>query len=218
MDKGEQSPPGIAVVWGARGGIGRALVGKLVAHGVKVIACGRSLAGDFDANVKEVEVDLANDYAVRQAVMEIAQIESQVDALIYCAGDIVMAKTADMQVAQWHQTINANLTGAYLTTHHALPLLKAQGQLVFVGARSERLHLPGMGAYAAAKAGLEAFAAALAKEERHRVVTLLRPGAVDTPFWSKVSMRLPKSALSADDLANRIWQILRNREPGTIDL
>ena len=44
---------------------------------------------------------------------------------------------------------------------------------------------------------LEAFAEALGKEERTRKVLVVRPGAVDTPLWQKVSMRLPKGAWQA---------------------
>ena len=60
--------------------------------------------------------------------------------------------------------MTANLSGAYLATHHSLPLLAEDAHLVFLGAVSERLRLPGLSAYAAAKAGLEAFGEALGKE------------------------------------------------------
>ncbi|MCB0054898.1 MAG: SDR family NAD(P)-dependent oxidoreductase, partial [Caldilinea sp.] len=97
--------------------------------------------------------------------------------------------------------LGANLTGAYLTTQQSLPLLAERAHLVYLGAYSERLQLPGMSAYAAAKAGLEAFAAALAKEQRKHRVTVVRPGAVATPLWEKVPLRLPRTALAPAELA-----------------
>ena len=71
---------------------------------------------------------------------------------------------------------------AFLATHFSMPLLAQNAHLVYLGAVSERLRLPGLSAYAAAKAGLEAYAEALKKEERKRRITVVRPGAVATPF------------------------------------
>jgi NAD(P)-dependent dehydrogenase (short-subunit alcohol dehydrogenase family) len=89
---------------------------------------------------------------------------------------------------------------------------------VFIGAYSERLQLPGLAAYAAAKAGLEAFAVALSKEERRRRVTLVRPGAVDTPLWEKMPVRLPRSASTADEVAAKILHAHREGHSGVLDL
>ena len=114
--------------------------------------------------------------------------------------------------------MDANLTGAFLATHYSVPLLAEDAHLVFLGAYSERLRLPGLAAYAAAKAGLEAFVAALAKEERRRRVTLVRPGAVDTPLWNKMPVRLPRSALTPDDLAQRILAFHEAGSSGILEM
>ena len=114
--------------------------------------------------------------------------------------------------------MNANLLGAYLTTHHSLPLLAPDATLIYLGAISERLRLPGLSAYAAAKAGLEAFAEALRKEERKRRVLVVRPGAVDTALWDKVPMRLPKDAAAPQKVARRILQAYEDGTSGILDL
>lgn len=67
-----------------------------------------------------------------------------------------------------YRILDANLTGGYNTVHYSLPLLTPDAPLVFLGAVSGRMRLPGLSAYAAAKAGLEAFAEAQRKEERKR--------------------------------------------------
>jgi NAD(P)-dependent dehydrogenase (short-subunit alcohol dehydrogenase family) len=97
-------------------------------------------------------------------------------------------------------------------------LLAEDAHLFYLGAISERLRLPGLGAYAAAKAGLEAFADTLRKEERRRKVTVVRPAAVATPLWEKVPMRLPAHAMTAKDLAERIIEAYRDGHKGTLDL
>jgi NAD(P)-dependent dehydrogenase (short-subunit alcohol dehydrogenase family) len=127
-------------------------------------------------------------------------------------------RVSDLAAADWARVIAANLTGAFLVAKHGLPVLAQEGSLTFVGAVSERLQLPGMAAYAASKAALDTFAVTLAKEERKHKVSVLRPGAVDTPFWNKLSLRLPKNAVSADAVAQRIVTIISNKESGIIDL
>jgi NAD(P)-dependent dehydrogenase (short-subunit alcohol dehydrogenase family) len=114
--------------------------------------------------------------------------------------------------------LDANLNGAYLAIHYSLPLLAPQAHIFFLGAISERMRLPRLSAYAAAKAGLEAFAEALRKEQRKRRVTVVRPVAVDTPFWDKVPFNLPPHPLQPDDVAQRILAAYHERHKGPLDL
>ena len=123
-----------------------------------------------------------------------------------------------MTPATWRRILDANLSGAFLAVHDSLPLLTADAPLVFLGAVSERLRLPGLSAYVAAKAGLEAFAEVLRKEERKRRVILVRPGAVNTAFWQKVPFRMPANALSPEEVAERVVAAVESGREGTLDL
>ncbi len=207
-----------ALIWGAKGGIGAALAAELLSHGWTVVGVARS---DASSNVQLPIVacgDFADDYEVRRSILDLAQEQPNYDLMVYAAGDIVTSKVADMDAFDWQEIMNANLTGPFLTTRHALPLLTTNAAIVYVGAVQERLRLPGLSAYAATKSGLEAFVEALAKEERRRKVLLVRPGAVDTPFWTKVSLRLPKDALAPTALATRIIEAIDAGQTGVIDL
>ncbi|HRW47353.1 MAG TPA: SDR family NAD(P)-dependent oxidoreductase [Caldilinea sp.] len=207
-----------ALIFGASGGIGRALVERLAADGWTVGAVSRhpgDLAGLTD---HRYEADVTDAFAVSQAVYAAAQELPPVDLWIYAAGDILASPVAEMEPAAWARILGANLTGAYLTTQQSLPLLAERAHLVYLGAYSERLQLPGMSAYAAAKAGLEAFAAALAKEQRKHRVTVVRPGAVATPLWEKVPLRLPRTALAPAELAQRVLDAYHAGVTGTLDL
>jgi NAD(P)-dependent dehydrogenase (short-subunit alcohol dehydrogenase family) len=165
-----------------------------------------------------VEADVADAVSVQRAVLEAGQVAEPIDLWLYAIGDIASARTADMAPADWDRLLAANLTGAFLATHYSLPYLRDDAHLVYVGALSERLRVPGLGAYAAAKTGLEAFATALAKEQRGRRVTLVRPGAVDTPLWDKVPLRLPAGALAPAALAERILAAHGAGEQGLLDV
>lgn len=207
-----------AMVWGAGGGIGQAMVNALSAADWEVVALHHRPPSTPTAAQQQLEVDVASAYGVEVAVRQAAAIADSVDLWIYTVGDIAAANIADMAPETWQRLINVNLTGAFLATHYSLPLLAENAHLIFVGAISERLRLPGLSAYGAAKSALEAYVEALRKEERRRRVTLLRPAAVDTPFWEKVPLRLPKNALPPAQVAERILTIYREQEQGTIDL
>lgn len=110
-------------------------------------------------------------------------------------GAIRPAPTAATTDLDWNRVIGANLTGAFLATKYGLPLLAEFARMSHLGAKSERLGLAGFSSYAAAKAGLEAFVAACAKEERSKSILLVRPEAVATPFWSDLPIQLPRNAM-----------------------
>ena len=206
---------GTAMVWGASGGIGRALVDRLMADGWTVVALLRhpaELASDV------IEADVADLHSVESALAEARDVVSTVDLWIYAVGDITSVRVADMSPDTWRRILDANLTGAYLAVHYSLPLLADDAHIVFLGAVSERMRLPGLSAYAAAKAGLEAFATALGKEERKRRVTVVRPGAVDTAIWQKVPFNLPRHALKPEAVAERIVAAYEEGHKGMLDL
>lgn len=207
-----------AMIWGAHGGIGRALVRWLHDDGWTVLAVARQV-GRLDISADYVfEADLSNPAQVQEAVMAAAQEVEAVDLWVYAAGDIVSVPVREMTPEVWQRILDANLTGAFLTVHYSLPLLAPDAHLFFLGAISERVRLPGLAAYAAAKAGLEAFAEALRKEQRQQKVTVVRPAAVHTPLWDKVPFRLPPGALSADAVAERILAAYAEGYRGTLEL
>lgn len=206
-----------AMIWGASGGIGRALVDKLRAQGWEIIAVSRDEDALAEAADVSLRADVADSFSVQQAVVAAGQQAGPVDLWLYAAGDITSQPAADMAPQTWQRILNANLTGAYLAAHYSLPLLAPDAHLIFIGAVQERLRLPGLSAYAAAKAGLEAFAEAFRKEQRGRKVTVVRPVAVDTPLWAKVPMRLPKDAGTPQQAAERILQVYHDGETGICD-
>jgi NAD(P)-dependent dehydrogenase (short-subunit alcohol dehydrogenase family) len=208
-----------AMIWGAGGGIGRALASHLEKDGWRVLAMGRhtdqlgggAIADLFEANVSDSK-------AIERALDAASEVVDEVDLWIYAAGDITASKVAQTGPDTWQRILDANLGGAYLTAHYSLPLLARDASMIFLGAISERMRLPRLAAYAAAKAGLEGFVEVLAKEERKRRIILVRPAAVDTPLWEKVPFKLPAGAMSPDEVAERILSAYHDGHRGKLDL
>jgi NAD(P)-dependent dehydrogenase (short-subunit alcohol dehydrogenase family) len=207
-----------ALIWGASGAIGSAVINKLKDEGWQTIGITRNATNNTRAADHVIETNFENPAEVAQAVYLVSQEMDEIDLMCYAAGDIEYQKIADMAPEDWRRIMDANLNGVFYTTHHSLPLMSENAHIFILGAVSERMRLPGMAGYAAAKAGLEAFAETLGKEERKKRVSVVRPGAVATPFWEKVPMRPPKDAAPAEKVADKIYAAYLSGHKGKLDL
>jgi len=207
-----------AMIWGASGGIGRALAERLDQGGWTVLAVSRHPEDLADLTPHAFRADVTDPQQVAEAVGAATRAVPELDLSVYAAGTITSDRVKRMEPDVWHRVLGANLSGAYLTTHAATPLLSPRAHLVFLGAYDERLRLPGLSAYAAAKAGLDAFAEALAKEHRRWRITLVRPKAVDTAFWDLVPFKLPPGALTPQQVAEGILEAHKSGHAGHLDL
>lgn len=208
-----------ALIWGASGGMGRALVAQLQEAGWQVLAVARNDAALAGPNLETYSADISRESDVAAASHWAAQHADQVDLWVYAAGDILAKTTADTSNAEWDRIMAANLGGARYATMHSLPLVAPGGLLVYIGAYVSAITLPRLGAYAAAKGALEGFVGALAKEVRDRRISLLRVGAVDTPFWEKVPFKPPRQGTRPPaDVATAILEAYTTGHKGPIDL
>ncbi|RWQ62105.1 SDR family oxidoreductase [Mesorhizobium sp.] len=186
----------VAIVTGASSGIGRATAKLFAEQGAKVVVAARRQA-ELDALVAEIEeadgtaIALAGD--IRDEAYANALVDLAVDRLggldiaFNNAGSVgQMGPVPDMSLATWHETIDINLTGAFIGAKYQVPALleRGGGSLIFTSSFVGRTAgMPGMAAYAAAKAGLIGLTQVLAAEygaQGLRVNALL-PGGTDTP-------------------------------------
>ncbi len=148
--------------------LGSALVTTLAEQGWQVVAVARNAEDLNSITPLVLEADVSRPHDVERAILAASQEVDQIDLWVYAAGDIASVKVEEMAPVDWQRILDANLTGAFTTAHYSLPLLAPDAHLFFLGAVSERMQMPGLSAYAAAKAGLEAFAESLRKEARKR--------------------------------------------------
>jgi len=207
-----------AMVWGAGGGIGKALVERLMENDWEVVGVARHEGASTDVGSIRVAADVAHPEDVQQAVEQAQAEVGEVSLWIYAVGDIMSTRVSEMSADDWRRILDANLSGAFTAVQTSLPLLSEDAHIVFLGGVSERLRLPGLSAYAAAKAGLEALGDVLRKEQRGRRVTVVRPKAVDTTLWDKVPFSLPRGAVQPHELAERILAAHEEGHDGVLDV
>lgn len=206
-----------AVIWGASGGIGRALVTLLKDEGWRVLAAARREEAVPLADL-HCHFDAEKPDSVRDATMFMAQHTDGVELMVYAAGGMIAAPLDTLSPQEWARVLAANLTGPYLVAHHALGLMSENGHVAFIGAYVDRLTLPKFGAYASAKAGLETLVGVLQKEHRRLKFSLIRPSAVATPFWDNVPFNLPRGALSPEAVARAVVSRYQAGDKGVLDL
>jgi NAD(P)-dependent dehydrogenase (short-subunit alcohol dehydrogenase family) len=187
---------GRAIVAGAGGGIGRAVVRRLAAEGIRV-------AG-LDLRAEPVEgaelmfaCDLRDGAACSHAVGQAAEQLGGLDTLVHAAGitrDRVLWK---LEPDDWDATIQTNLTSAYHLCRAAVPVMRAAGggAIVLVSSINGERGKFGQTAYAASKAGLHGLARSLARETgRFGVrVNVVAPGMIRTAMTAS----LPEGVIEA---------------------
>ena len=207
-----------AMIWGASGGMGQALTNKLVKQGWRVFAAGRHDENIPEGVERSYQFDALKETSIRDIALDLAFEGAEIDLWVYFAGELHAEQFSKMTAAGWWTNMRSNLDGAFFAINQTTPLLTSDAQVVFIGAYIDHLILPKMGAYAAAKAALETFAAVLQKENRKLNVTVVKPGAVDTPFWENAPFRLPRDAKSPDTIADAILAQYQGKQRGTLEL
>jgi NAD(P)-dependent dehydrogenase (short-subunit alcohol dehydrogenase family) len=186
----------IAIVTGASSGIGRATAKLFAEEGARVVAAARRQK-ELNALVAEINdaggraIALAGDVkdgAYAKALVELAVKEfGGLDIAFNNAGSVgEMGDTTRLSVIGWRETIDTNLTSAFLGAKHQIPAMldRGGGSLIFTSTFvGHTVGMPGMAAYAASKAGLIGLTQVLAAEYgRHGIrVNALLPGGSDTP-------------------------------------
>ena len=176
-----------AVVTGAAGAIGSAICAQLLTRGYQVLAVDIDTAGldRLGRRVIPVRADLTAPKFSEQVVEAVHAAGGRCDLLVNNAGIVVAGpiEAADPEMIRREQQIN--LQAPILLTRALLPLLKQnRGQVVSVASLASMLPLAESPGYSASKAGLRAFMLALSLREKETGVriSLVHPGAVDTPM------------------------------------
>ena len=160
-----------ALVTGANGGIGSAVVERLRADGYDVVTM--DVAGDAD-----LVVDLAVD---ELPVAELADI----DVCVSNAGIVdILAPAHSMSAEKWDRDLAVNLTGAFRVIQACLLGMRERryGRIVVMSSMAAKAGSPGQVAYCASKAGLLGMAKAVAAENVSLGITVncILPGLIGT--------------------------------------
>ena len=192
------------LIWGASGGIGQALVRLFKQEGWRVFAAARDVSRIPDGADFTYRFDALMPGTINETQILIAQDSQGLGLVVYAVGDLRPDLLKNTDLDDWSAVLQTNLTGAFLAASKSLYLLNDGGHMMFLGAYVDHVMLPKVAAYAVAKAGLETMVSVLRKENRKHKFSVVRPGAVDTPFWNKTPFKKPVDAKSPEGVAKAI--------------
>ncbi|MBP1206001.1 NAD(P)-dependent dehydrogenase (short-subunit alcohol dehydrogenase family) [Duganella sp. 1411] len=191
----------VAIVTGASSGIGYEAAKLFARQGARVVVTARRQA-DLDALVDEIGRDggaavaVAGDVRDEQLARALVEVAvgrfGGLDIAFNNAGAVgEAAPTAEIPVATWDAVLATNLTSAFLGAKYQIPAMleRGGGSLIFTSSFvGYSAGFPGMGAYAASKAGLVGLMQVIAVEYGTRGIraNALLPGGTDTPMGRAV--------------------------------
>jgi len=199
----------VLIITGASGGIGAATAERAVEFGYRVVLAARSedrleaLAGELGDNATAVRCDVTSWEDQQALVASALERFGRLDAFFANAGFGGARSFLGDSVDHWKTMIDTNVYGAALSIRASLGTFREQnsGHILLTGSVAGRRNVPGS-VYSATKWAVAAMSENLRQElaETDVKVTLIEPGATDTPFFDN----RPQHALEADDIARAV--------------
>lgn len=213
----------VAIITGASSGIGRATALLFAAEGAAVVINARGeralnevaeTIANLGGRVHQVVGDAGLAQTHERLVRAAADRFGGLDIAVNNAGAVGAIKPlAELSFEEWHHTLNANLTSAFLGAQSQVPsmLERGGGAIVFTSSFvGTSVGLPGMAAYGAAKAALMGLVKGLTADYAVKGIraNALLPGGVDTAMagddaqkeWA-ASLHAMKRIASPEELA-----------------
>jgi NADP-dependent 3-hydroxy acid dehydrogenase YdfG len=209
-------PAELALVTGASGGIGRAVVIALAGKNLEMIITGRKEVQlkKVSAAVKKqgkhcdyIAADLSNPDQLATLIGFLRKKKKTLSLLVHNTGVARVGSCARLTADSWQESLQVNLTIPFILTQKCLPLMRPGGQIIFINSVAGKNAFPDWSAYCAAKAGLKAYADVLRLELQDRGirVTSIFPSSVDTSMHNSLPYNWDrKKMLKTQDVARAV--------------
>ena len=175
-----------AFVTGGTGGIGSAICARFAREGAQVIAADLAVPTELPERVEFIAYDVTDEDICRNTFNELAARWDKLDILVNAAGIEIEKTIEDTTLEEWNRIFAINVTGMFLTSKYALPLVRksAAASIINFGSYDGYIADPGLAAYCATKGAVHALTRAMACDHGPEGIRVnaICPGYVDTPM------------------------------------
>ena len=175
----------IVLITGASGGLGKSVSDKFLNEGDTVIGVSRSKEDRDHPGWSSIATDLTKPDAAAAVIDEVLEQFGRIDVLVHALGGFAGGtKTEETDVETWARMMDMNANAAFYVLRAVLPgmVSRQKGRIIAVGSRAGVQPAPGVSAYGASKAALNALMQTVASENRDRGITanVILPSVIDT--------------------------------------
>jgi short-subunit dehydrogenase len=222
MERSEQGR--VAIVTGASSGIGLAVARAWARRGGRVALVARTartleaVAREIGEAAKTFPLDVQDLAALEALPARVKDAFGRLDVVVNNAGMNRRGSIAKYSPRELTDVVTTNLAAPIVLTRAAMPLLERGGSVIQVASIAGMVPVPGEATYSATKAGLRAFARAVADDFAHLDVHVgcVCPGPVDTGFLGDLSevadVVLSQPMVSAEEVAAAILTCIDERQ------
>jgi NAD(P)-dependent dehydrogenase (short-subunit alcohol dehydrogenase family) len=178
----------IALVTGAKGGLGTFVTESFLTAGARVIGVSRSIqAADFShPDFFAMPAELSSGDAARKLTEDVVTRFGRIDVLVHVMGGFAGgARVDETDDATFEKMLDLNYRAAFFMTRAVLPQMRQQGSGRILAVASRQAVEPSamVGAYSASKAALVSLIRTIALENKDRCISAntVLPGTMDTP-------------------------------------
>jgi NAD(P)-dependent dehydrogenase (short-subunit alcohol dehydrogenase family)/uncharacterized protein YndB with AHSA1/START domain len=188
------------LITGGSSGIGLAVAEALAQEGAEIALLARNELGlaaakrklaEYGAGAVTVPADVTDREALGATIEEAVTQLGGLDVVVTSAASLAFGRFTETDPGDFDATVETVLGGTVDTIRETLPHLeRSRGAIVVVGSIAGRMPLPGMSAYTASKHGLAGFLDTIRVELEESgssvTLSLVNPGAIDTPLWNNL--------------------------------
>ncbi len=176
----------VAVVTGGCGGIGWAICQRFVREGATVYATDVAQADQQSEDVRYIKHDVTLEEDAKAVMRQVETDANKLDILVNAAGIEIEKTIEETSLQDWNHIFAINVTGTFLTSKYALPLMRkaGSGSIINFGSYDGFIADPSLAAYCATKGAVHALTRAMACDHgpENIRVNAICPGYVDTPM------------------------------------
>ena len=207
-----------AVITGGAGGIGTEICRRFAAEGAETVSL--DIATDDPTNHQTYrKVDVACECDVRDFFDELQDRWSGLDVLVNAAGIEIEKSVEETSLAEWNQIFAVNVTGTFLMSKYALPLLRRSdgASVINLGSYDGFIADPELAAYCATKGAVHALTRAMACDHGPEGIRVnaICPGLIDTPMLKSFFKGAEDSAI-LDREARHVHPVRRVGTPADV--